>query len=96
MFAEDFIQLKSRFLLRSKIPSIHSFSVLLTFIGGKFQIKLFLTSLCKGGKEFYIAKVENGAFFKVMLADSNHLLIQSFESFNQKQLFGEWGPVLLD
>jgi hypothetical protein len=57
LIKDEYVKLKSNFLMRSRLPSINAFSVFLTFIGGRLEIKKFLSSLCKGGMDFYVSKV---------------------------------------
>jgi hypothetical protein len=66
------------FMKGSSIPSIHAFSVILTFYGTRRSIKSLVECLAKGGKEFYKSKVENGHFFRSLLPKCNKIYLQNF------------------
>ena len=73
---------------KSKIPSILSFSTILCYYGGKFEMRRLLSCLAKGGIDFYDDKVKNGHFFKQSVCDSNllHLSEIIVEKYEQIRL----------
>jgi hypothetical protein len=80
---EKCTRLKVNFLLDSNLPSIWSFSNVLTFYGGKFKIKGLLTCLSKGGGEFYLSKVKHGKYFQETIVDSCHVRINDWENLSR-------------
>jgi hypothetical protein len=62
----------------------------LTFFGGKFKIKGLLTSLSKGGGEFYLSKVKHGQYFKETIVDSCHLKIDDTFLLSRQLLGGRF------
>lgn len=55
----------------TKLPSILGFSTVLTFYGGKLEMRRLLLCLAKGGRVFYQRSVKHGHIFKVGVRDAN-------------------------
>ena len=66
----------SDFLMKSKLPSINGFSMVLCSIGGRAEIKKFLKCLCKGAGSFYDSHVKDGGLFLERVRDTLHFEVK--------------------